>query len=239
MQSTDSKERKSGACRRSDAHSEVQYDPSQNDTTTTRPAECVVVLPFAVIRKYWFQNANRLPASILAYLTVCFPCFAAAVGYGAEPATMATLRWNGDGEFMSWRWEKLGEAFEDGAARFAAESRIVSPTWAELDVLSAEVALKCLTNAPSRFLQMSFLRDGKVVSGPIRFEAVSVADKRETQTLAVSRAKHANGIVLSLSSGEVGDWGVYEMRLTTAPTTFVPPNEPPPKKQTGFMIIIK
>ena len=43
-------------------------------------------------------------------------------------AQMATLRWSGDGEFMGWRWENLGEAFEDGAAQFAAESRIVSPT---------------------------------------------------------------------------------------------------------------
>ena len=139
----------------------------------------------------------------------------------------------GDGNFMGWRWEKLGEAFEDGAARFAAESRIVSPTWTELDVLGAEVALRCSTNRPSRFLQVSFLRDGKVVSGPIRFEAVFAANTREAQTLAVSRAKHANGIALSLSSGEVGDWGVYEVRLTTAPTTYVPP----PKK--GFMIIIR
>ena len=169
-------------------------------------------------------------------------CFFAAVGFGAEPPVqMATLRWSGDGEFMSWRWEKLGEPFEDGAAQFAVESRIVSPTWAELDVLGAEVALKCLTNAPSRFLQVSFLRDGKVVLGPIRFEAVAVADKRESQSLAVSRAKHANGIALSLSSGKVGDWGVYEARLTAAPTTDVQPNEPaePPKKQAGFMIIIK
>ena len=92
---------------------------------------------------------------------------------------MATLRWTGDGEFMSWRWKKLGEAFEDGAARFAAESRIVSPTWTELDVLGAEVALRCSTNAPSRFLQVSFLRNGKVGSGPIRFEAIAVADKRQ------------------------------------------------------------
>ena len=108
---------------------------------------------------------------------------------------MATLRWTGDGEFMSWHWEKLGEAFEDG----------------------------------------------KVVSGPIRFEAVVTADKRESQSLTVSRAKHANGIALSLSSGEVGVWGVYDVRLTTEPTTYVPPSEPaePPKKQTGFMIIIK
>ena len=176
--------------------------------------------------------------------------FTAAVTFCAEPPTqMATLRWNGDGEFMSWRWEKLGEAFEDGAARFAAESRIVSPRWAELDVLGAEVALKCSTNMPSRFLQVSFLRDGKAVSGPIRFEAVAVADKREAQSLAVSRANHANGIALSVSDGTVGDWGVYEVRLTTAPTTYVPPpsepTEPPnepaeqPKKQTGFMIIIK
>ena len=58
---------------------------------------------------------------------------------------MATLRWSEDGEFMGWRWEKLGEAFGDGAARFAAESRIVSPRWAELDVLGAEVALRCST----------------------------------------------------------------------------------------------
>ena len=68
MQSTDSKERKSGAYRSCTAHSEVQHDPSQNDTTTTRSAECVVVLPFAVIRKCWFQNANRLPRSIVAKL---------------------------------------------------------------------------------------------------------------------------------------------------------------------------
>ena len=175
-------------------------------------------------------------------LTIILLCLTAVIGFGAEtPVQMATLRWSGDGEVRNWRWEKLGEAFEDGAARFGAESRIVSPTWAELDILGAEVALRCSTNMPSRFLQVSFLRDGKVVSGPIRFEAVFAANTREAQTLAVSRAKHANGIALSLSSGEVGNWGVYEMRLTTAPTTYVPPNEPtePPKKQTGFMIIIK
>ena len=57
--------------------------------------------------------------------------FTAAVTFAAEPSVqMPTLRWSGDGEFMSWHWEKLGEAFEDGAARFEAESRIVSPTWA-------------------------------------------------------------------------------------------------------------
>ena len=121
-------------------------------------------------------------------LTIILLCFA-TVGFGAEsPTQMATLRWSGDGEFMSWRWEKLGEAFEDGATRFAADSRIVSPRLAELDVLGAEVALRCSTNAPSRFLQVSFLRDGKVVSGPIRFEAVAVADKREAQMLRRSTA---------------------------------------------------
>lgn len=185
-------------------------------------------------------------------------CFFAAVGFGAEPPVqMATLRWSGTGRWSdevevesgsSWFWENLAEPFEDGAARFATESRIVSPTWAELDVLGAEVALCCSTNEPSRFLQVSFLRDGKVVSGPIRFEAVFAANTRESQMLAVSRAKHANGIALSVSDGTVGDWGVYEVRLTTAPTTYVPPNEPteppnepaePPKKQTGFMIIIE
>ena len=88
-------------------------------------------------------------------VTLALLCFVAAVGYGAEPTTMATLRWSGDGEFMSWRWEKLDEPFEDG------------------------------------------------------------------------------------------DWGVYEVRLTTAPTTYVPPNEPvkPPTPQNetgqGFVIIIK
>ena len=166
-------------------------------------------------------------------LTIILLCLTAVIGFGAEPPTqMATLQWSGDGEFMSWRWEKLGEAFEDGAARFAADSRIVSPRWAELDVLGAEVTLRCSTNAPSRFLQVSFLRDGKAVSGPIRFEAVAVADARESQMLAVSRAKHANGIALSLSPGEVGDWGVYEVQLTTAPTTYVPPKK-------GFMVTIK
>ena len=101
---------------------------------------------------------------------VALVCLIAAAAWGSAPSVqMATLRWSGDGEFMGWRWEKLGEPFEDGAARFAAESRIVSPMWAELDVLGAEVALRCSTNTPSRFLQVSFLRDGQVVSGPIRF----------------------------------------------------------------------
>ena len=166
-------------------------------------------------------------------LAAALLCFTSAIGFGAEPPTqLATLRWNGDSEFMGWRWEKLDEPFEDGAARFAAESRIVSPTWAELDVLGAEVALRCSTNMPSRFLHMSFLRDGKVVSGPIRFEAVFAANTREAQTLAVSRAKHANGFALSLSDGDLGDWGVYEVKLTTVPTTYVPPKK-------GFMIIIR
>ena len=232
MTDTNSEDEKSGACRRSDARLEVHHRPTlerQNHDTLRRV--CVVCRSLK-FRKWWFPIANRLPASILAYLALAFLC-SATIGFGAEtPVQMATLRWTGDGEFRSWRWEKLGEAFEDGAARFAAESRIVSPRWAELDVLGAEVALRCSTNAPSRFLQVSFLRDGKVVSGPIRFEAVAVADKRESQSLAVSRAKHANGIALSLSSGEVGDWGVYEMRLTTAPTTYTPPKK-------GFMVSIR
>ena len=51
MQSTDFKRTKSGACRRGDAHSEVQHDPLWNDKTTTRLARCVVVLPFAKVKK--------------------------------------------------------------------------------------------------------------------------------------------------------------------------------------------
>ena len=234
MTNTNSEDEKSGACRRCDAHLEAHHRliTERHNHDTLRRVCC----SFAVRRDFEsgvFQGANRLPGCIVAYLTVGLLCFFAAVGFGAEtPVQMATLRWSGDGEVRSWRWEKLGEAFEDGAARFAAESRIVSPTWAELDVLGAEVALRCSTNAPSRFLQVSFLRDGKVVSGPIRFEAVFAANSRESQSLAVSRAKHANGIVLSLSGGEVGDWGVYEVHLTTEPTTYVPPKK-------GFMVIIK
>ena len=62
--------------------------------------------------------------------TIILLCFSAGIGFGAEtPVQMATLRWNGDGEFMSWRWEKLDEAFGDGAARFAAnaEKRATRP----------------------------------------------------------------------------------------------------------------
>ena len=139
-------------------------------------------------------NMSKSHEKIYILTGLSLLCLTSVIAFGAEPPVqIATLRWNGDGELMGWRWEKLGEAFEDGAARFAAESRIVSPTWAELDVLGAEVALRCSTNAPSRFLQVSFLRDGQVVSGPIRFEAVAVADTCEAQSLAVSRAKHANG----------------------------------------------
>ncbi len=68
------------------------------------------------------KHMQRLGAKSQA-VTLALLCFFAAVGYGAEPTTMATLRWTGDGEFMSWRWEKLDEPFGDGAARFAAESR--------------------------------------------------------------------------------------------------------------------
>ena len=66
--------------------------------------------------------------SLRTALATILLCPSSMVGYEAEPATMATLRWSGDGEFMGWRWENLDEAFDDGAARFAAESRIVSPT---------------------------------------------------------------------------------------------------------------
>ena len=67
MTDTNSEDEKSGACRRGAARVEVQQDPLENDTTTTRSAECVVVLPFTVIRKYWFQNANRLPRCTVAH----------------------------------------------------------------------------------------------------------------------------------------------------------------------------
>ena len=35
------------------------------------------------------------------------------------------------------------------------------------------VSLRSSTSTPNRWLRASFLRDGKVVSGPIRFEAVA------------------------------------------------------------------
>ena len=76
-------------------------------------------------------NMSKSREKIYILTGLSLLCLTSVIAFGAEPPVqMATLRWSGDGEFMSWRWEKLGEAFEDGAARFAAESRIVSPTWA-------------------------------------------------------------------------------------------------------------
>ena len=51
MQSTDFKRTKSGACRRNAAQIEVYHDLLWNDRTTTRLARCVVVLPFAKVKK--------------------------------------------------------------------------------------------------------------------------------------------------------------------------------------------
>ena len=45
-------------------------------------------------------------------LTIILLCLISIIAFCAEtPVQMATLRWSGDGEFMSWRWEKLDEAF--------------------------------------------------------------------------------------------------------------------------------
>jgi len=147
-----------------------------------------------------------------------------------ETLSVETLGWSGYGETNGWRYVSLDSPFSDGAARFAAGSRIVSPVWRSLDVLSAEMKLRCSTNAPNRFLTISFLQNGNVVSGPVKFDAVFAADRSEVQTLPVSRARHANRIALSLPDGSVGDWGVYEVRVTVAPTTRAKP---------GFGVVIR
>jgi len=156
-----------------------------------------------------------------------------------ETITIETIGWAGSGETNGWQYVSLDSPFSDGAARFAADSRIESPRWAGADILNVEVRLRCSTNAPDRFLQICFLRDGDIVSGPIRFDAVFAADRPESQTLPVGRTLHANSIALSLSDGSVGDWGVYEVRLETADTTYVPPIEDDPKRKTGFAVIIQ
>ena len=67
-------------------------------------------------------NMSKSHEKIHILTGLCFLCITSLIAFGAEPsAQMATLRWSGDGEFMGWRWEQLCEAFEDGAARFAAE----------------------------------------------------------------------------------------------------------------------
>ena len=74
-------------------------------------------------------NMSKSHEKIYILTGLSLLCLTSVIAFGAEtPVQMATLRWSGDGEFMSWHWEKLGEPFEDGATRFAAESRIVSPT---------------------------------------------------------------------------------------------------------------
>ena len=60
MQNTDFKRTKCGACRRSAAQTEAQQGPLQNDTTTTRSAECVVVWPFAMVVKVVVSNCKPL-----------------------------------------------------------------------------------------------------------------------------------------------------------------------------------
>ena len=43
-------------------------------------------------------------------LTIILLCLTSIFAFCAEtPVQMTTLRWSGDGEFMSWRWEMLGE----------------------------------------------------------------------------------------------------------------------------------
>jgi len=137
----------------------------------------------------------------------------------AETITIETLGWTGSGETNGWRYVSLGTPFPDGAARFATGSRIVSPRWRDFDILGIDVKLRCSTNEPSRWLQVSFLRDRQVVTGPMRFDGVFAADKSETQSVPASRDLHANGFALSVSDGDVGDWGVYAVGVTVAKTT--------------------
>ena len=63
-----SKEQKAGRAAEVTPDLKPTTGPQQNDTTTTRSAECVVVLPFAKVRKCWFLIANRLPRCIVAKL---------------------------------------------------------------------------------------------------------------------------------------------------------------------------
>jgi len=138
--------------------------------------------------------ANLIP---LRHCLAIAEALVAAVGL-ADVVSMETKDWTGSGVTNGWRHASLDTPFSDGAARFGDGAVIVSPTFATQDVLYADVRLMCSTNAPGRFLQMSFLRNGRVVAGPSRFEAVFRADRAETQRLSVRREKHANGIALSL-----------------------------------------
>jgi len=146
-----------------------------------------------------------------------------------ETLSVETLGWSGCGETNGWRYVSLDSPFSDGAARFAADSRIESPRWAGADILNVEVRLRCSTNTPNRWLQVNFLCDGKVVADPNRFDTVFAADKAETQRTSVLRECHANRVALSLSDGDVGDWGVYAVGVTVAKTT---------RKMKGFVVAV-
>ena len=127
---------------------------------------------------------------------------------------------------------------------------VVSPTWPEAELLSAAVTLSCSTNAPNRWLAISFLRNGEAVAGPTRMEPVAAAGVTETQTFGVSRAKRANGLRLEVDEGRVGKWRVDAVEIAYFGSLVipeeppaVPPNGPlpePPRKTTfGFMVIVK
>ena len=128
--------------------------------------------------------ARRFGALIVIWL--------AMAGFGEE---VATVRWTAGATNEKWT---------------VAGGRMWSPVWPDGVIVCTEVSLSCSANAPTRWPELSFLKDGKTVAGPIRTETVQAVGKTETQTYTISRTRQANGIALSL----VEDWHICEVTLS-------------------------
>ena len=170
-----------------------------------------------------------------AITTLCLILFA-AVASGAT-VEISTEGWTGSGVTNGWSFANLGEPFANGAARLGDGAWIASPTWPEIDILSVTICYECPVTTPDRSPQVTLLRDGATVDGPIELGLPFFANRAERTTIRVQQETQANGIVLDLPGDGLSCWGILSVVLATVPTSR--PKPPRRKNGRGFAVVVR
>ena len=170
-----------------------------------------------------------------AITILCMALFA-AVASGAT-VEISTCGWTGSGVTNGWSFANLGEPFADGAAKMGDGAWIASPTWPEIDILSVTICYECPVTTPDRSPQVTLLRDGATVDGPIELGLPFFANRAERTTIRAQQETQANGIVLDLPGDGLSCWGILSVVLATVPTS----RPKPPRRENGrgFAVVVR
>ena len=150
---------------------------------------------------------------------------------------VSTCGWTDSGVTNGWSFANLGEPFADGAAKMGDGTWIASPTWPEIDILSVTICYECPVTTPDRSPQVTLLRDGATVDGPIELGLPFFANRAERTTIRAQQETQANGIVLDLPGDGLSCWGILSVVLATVPTS----RPKPPRRENGrgFAVVVR